>query len=67
MTRKKCRKLIMGAGVQRNEVNEYLDNLLPEFGSYDRILVNTVETALRMAFEEAYTKSLDSCVVRSCL
>lgn len=64
MTRKKCRKLIMAAGVQRNEVNEYLDNLLPELGSYNKIFINTVQTALSMALEEAYTKSLDSCYVR---
>lgn len=64
MTRKKCRKLIMSSGAQKREVDEYMDNLLPELGSYERVFVSTVIYALVEALGEAYVDVQTECGVR---
>lgn len=67
MTRKKCRKLIMAAGAQKRDVEEYMDNLLPECGSYERLFISTVTYAVLAAAEEMNNKQQAECYARCCV
>lgn len=67
MTRKKCRKLLMSAGVTKREADEYMDNLLPECGSYERVFISTVIYAVFATLDEMNTKTQQSCYARCCL
>lgn len=67
MTRKRCVKLLMSRGAQKREVEEYVDALLPELGSYGDIIVGTLISAVIGAMEEGNKETQQSCYARCCL
>lgn len=67
MTRKRCRKLLMSANVTKREAEEYMDNLLPECGSYESLFVSTLMYCFLKIEEELNTRTQQSCYARCCL
>ena len=67
MTRKKCRKLLMSANVTKREVEEYMDNLLPECGSYESLWMHTLIYCLIKVEEERNRRTQAVCYARCCL
>lgn len=67
MTRKKCRKLLMSANVTKREAEEYMDNILPECGSYERLYISTSIYCILKNEEERNTRTQQSCYARCCL
>lgn len=67
MTRKKCRKLLMSANVTKREADEYMDNLLPECGSYENLYISTLMYCFLKNEEEWNTRTQRSCYARCCL
>lgn len=67
MTRKRCVKLLMSSGAQKREVEEYVDALLPELGSYGNIIVGTLISAFIDAMEEGNKEIQEHCYARCCL
>lgn len=57
MTRKKCRKLLMSANVTKREAEEYMDNILPECGSYERLYISTSIYCILKNEEERNTRT----------
>ena len=67
MTRKKCRKLLMSANVTKREADEYMDNLLPECGSYENLYMSTLMYCFLKIEEERNTRTQQSFYARCCL
>lgn len=64
MTRKKCRKLLMSANVTKREAEEYMDNLLPECGSYENLYMSTIVWCLLEAEKKLNSKTQEHCYAR---
>lgn len=67
MTRKRCRKMLMSTGAQKRDVDEYMDNMLPECRSYEEIIVSTLAYAVMETMKEANDETQKTCYARCCL
>ena len=56
----------MSAGVTKREADTYMDNLLTECGSYERVYMSTMFYFLIKCMEALNAKTQKECIGRCC-